>query len=73
MVYNGPSIRLAYDGRGNYVIRSMGDIQSGVDALGGYKSQLYAEQWVEFRKELAVMVARYDVTSLLYKKVIPFV
>jgi len=42
------------------VINSMQDIQSGVDALGGYGSQLYVEQWVQFKKELAVMVARYN-------------
>lgn len=46
------------------MIRSMGDIESGVDALGGYSSQLYAEQWVEFKKELAVMVVRYSMESL---------
>jgi phosphoribosylaminoimidazole carboxylase len=30
--------RLAYDGRGNYVIKSAGDLARGVEALGGFSS-----------------------------------
>src|SRR5258708_17920657 len=48
--------RLAYDGRGNYVIRSPDDIPLALAALG--TTELYAEQWVPFDKEFAVMVAR---------------
>ena len=50
--------RMAYDGRGNAVIRGKGDIEMAVEALGGLDSDLYAEQWVPFKKELAVIVAR---------------
>lgn len=50
--------RFAYDGRGNYVIRSPDQMEDAVAALGGYSAGLYAEQWVPFVKELAVMVAR---------------
>ena len=51
-------VRLAYDGRGNAVIRRKEDVEMAVEALGGLDSDLYAEQWVPFKKELAVIVAR---------------
>lgn len=50
--------RLAYDGRGNYVVKTVDDLASGVKALGGYEHGLYAEKWAPFVKELAVMVVR---------------
>jgi phosphoribosylaminoimidazole carboxylase len=50
------SRRLAYDGRGNAVIRSKDDVDAAIKQLG--KDGLYAEQWMPFEKELAVMVAR---------------
>jgi phosphoribosylaminoimidazole carboxylase len=50
------SKRLAYDGRGNAVIRDRGDILNAIAALSG--AELYVEAWVPFVKELAVMVAR---------------
>ncbi|KAJ2778878.1 phosphoribosylaminoimidazole carboxylase ade2 [Coemansia javaensis] len=46
----------AYDGRGNYVVKSSGDVEDGFARLGG--QMLYAEQFVPFAKELAVMVVR---------------
>ncbi|KAF5375617.1 hypothetical protein D9757_008510 [Collybiopsis confluens] len=54
---------LAYDGRGNYVLRSSEprDITAAIQFLcpnGGGKGELYAEKWVPFIKELAVMVVR---------------
>lgn len=52
------SKRLAYDGRGNFVVRTSDDLASGVAALGGFSHGLYAEQWAPFVKELAVMVVR---------------
>ncbi|KAF8073186.1 ADE2 [Scenedesmus sp. PABB004] len=52
------SKRLAYDGRGNYVVRCAADLAPGVAALGGYGHGLYAEAWAPFVKELAVMVVR---------------
>ncbi|MEP7286046.1 MAG: 5-(carboxyamino)imidazole ribonucleotide synthase [Chloroflexota bacterium] len=48
--------RLAYDGRGNYVVRNLEDIPLAMASFGA--ADLYAEQWVPFTKELAVMVAR---------------
>ena len=46
----------AYDGRGNYPIRSREDIPLALEYLGG--RPLYAEQWADFSKELAVMVVK---------------
>lgn len=47
---------LAYDGRGNYVISSPESIPGAIKALTS--GSLYAEKWVPFVKELAVMVVR---------------
>ena len=50
------SKRMAYDGRGNFVVRSQGDIATSLASLGGMS--LYAEKWAPFTKELAVMVVK---------------
>ena len=47
---------LAYDGRGNFVLRDLSRVQEALDFLGG--RPLYAEEWVPFVKEIAVMVVR---------------
>ncbi|KAG8679451.1 phosphoribosylaminoimidazole carboxylase ade2, partial [Ceratobasidium sp. 395] len=47
---------LAYDGRGNYVVRSADQAAEALKALGD--RPLYAERWAPFVKELAVMVVR---------------
>ena len=47
---------LAYDGRGNYVLRELSQIQDALNALS--ERPLYAEKWVPFVKEIAVMVVR---------------
>ncbi|KAK5158538.1 hypothetical protein LTS14_003558 [Recurvomyces mirabilis] len=54
----------AYDGRGNYAVKSKVDFEAALEALGGNRA-LYAEKWAEFRMELAVMVVktRDDVLS----------
>ena len=36
--------RLAYDGRGNAVVKSEADIAEAVASLGGYEKGLYAEK-----------------------------
>lgn len=46
----------AYDGRGNYPVQSVSDIEPALKALGD--RSLYAEKWVTFKKELAVMVVK---------------
>ena len=52
------SKRLAYDGRGNAVAKTANDLNDAVKSLGGFDTGLYAEKWVPFERELAVMVAR---------------
>ncbi|KAH9880971.1 hypothetical protein J1614_001464 [Plenodomus biglobosus] len=46
----------AYDGKGNFVIKSEQDLERAFEALG--KRPLYAERWANFRMELAVMVVK---------------
>ncbi|KAI0666151.1 phosphoribosylaminoimidazole carboxylase [Trametes maxima] len=46
----------AYDGRGNFVIREVSQAQQAIAALGN--RPLYAEKWVPFVTEIAVMVVR---------------
>ena len=46
----------AYDGRGNYPIKTVSDIEPALKALSD--RPLYAEEWCEFTKELAVMVVK---------------
>lgn len=63
----------AYDGRGNAVISGPEDIEPAMTSLG---DKLYAEKFVPFQKELAVMVARdikgnvatYPVTETIHKR-----
>ena len=63
----------AYDGRGNAVINSAEDITRAMKSLG---DKLYAEKFVPFKKELAVMVARdlqsnvatYPVTETIHER-----
>lgn len=59
------SKRLAYDGRGNAVAKSIEELSSAVNALGGYGRGLYVEKWVPFVKELSVIVARGRDNSIL--------
>ncbi|KAF8743413.1 Ras association (RalGDS/AF-6) domain, partial [Rhizoctonia solani] len=47
---------LAYDGRGNFVVRSEDKAADALKALGN--RPLYAERWAPFTNELAVMVVR---------------
>lgn len=46
----------AYDGRGNYPVRSSNDFEPAMKALQG--RELYAEKWADFVMELAVMVVK---------------
>ncbi|KAF9530943.1 phosphoribosylaminoimidazole carboxylase [Crepidotus variabilis] len=47
---------LAYDGRGNYALHNLSNAQEALDFLGD--RPLYAEKWVPFVKEIAIMVVR---------------
>lgn len=67
---------LAYDGRGNYPLKTseQGDIQNGMKHLGD--RPLYAEGWAPFVKEVAVMVVRntrgevrsYDAVETIHRE-----
>jgi phosphoribosylaminoimidazole carboxylase len=48
----------AYDGRGNYPVKSADDITDALEALKG--RALYAEKWANFVMELAVMVVKTE-------------
>lgn len=47
---------LAYDGRGNFVVKSKDSIPEALEVLSN--RPLYAEKWAPFVKELAVMIVR---------------
>ncbi|SCU79893.1 LADA_0B03862g1_1 [Lachancea dasiensis] len=47
---------LAYDGRGNFVVKSKESIPEALQVLSN--RPLYAEKWAPFAKELAVMIVR---------------
>ncbi|KAL9080392.1 MAG: hypothetical protein Q9157_000848 [Trypethelium eluteriae] len=59
--------RQAYDGRGNHVVRSESDLQDAMTSLG--TRGLYAERWMNFKKELAVMVVKTKDGALTYPTV----
>ncbi len=48
--------RHAFDGRGNYLVRSGTDIPAALAKLG--KTDLYVERYIPFQKELAIQVGR---------------
>ncbi|KNE56397.1 phosphoribosylaminoimidazole carboxylase, ATPase subunit [Allomyces macrogynus ATCC 38327] len=52
--------REAYDGRGNYVVKSAADVEAAFTALNPKRDPeaLYVERWVPFVRELATMVVR---------------
>lgn len=50
--------RLSYDGYGNAAVRGPGEVAAAWARLAAGRRALYAEAWVPFRRELAVMVAR---------------
>lgn len=52
------SRRMAYDGKGNAVVADQNSVVEACAKLGN--TDLYAEKWAPFLKELAVMVVRTD-------------
>lgn len=64
---------LAYDGRGNFVLRELSQVPEAIAYLNN--RPLYAEKWVPFTNEIAVMVVRtvdgdlksYPVTETVHK------
>lgn len=44
------SHRMAYDGKGNAVVKSLGQLEPAMETLGGQQRGLYGEKWVNFTK-----------------------
>ncbi|KAI2022894.1 hypothetical protein LOZ52_006126, partial [Ophidiomyces ophidiicola] len=57
----------AYDGRGNFAVKSREDIPAALEALNG--RPLYAEKWASFVMELAVIVVKTKDAVLSYPTV----
>ncbi|PGH12801.1 phosphoribosylaminoimidazole carboxylase, ATPase subunit [Helicocarpus griseus UAMH5409] len=57
----------AYDGRGNYIVKSKSSVPAALEALKN--RPLYAEKWASFEKELAVMVVKTKDGVLSYPTV----
>lgn len=47
-----------YDGKGQWVIRSMGEISEAYDTVSKAKTELVLEQFIAFDKEISVIAAR---------------
>ncbi|KAK7992043.1 phosphoribosylaminoimidazole carboxylase [Apiospora saccharicola] len=60
----------SYDGRGNFKVRSAEDFETAVQQMGD--QPLYAERWVPFEMELAVMVVRTEDDAGKLQKVMPY-
>lgn len=56
--------KLAYDGRGNAVVHNEAEAATQFNKLGGV--DVYAERWVPYAKELAVIVVRCKEGILTY-------
>jgi len=50
--------RNGYDGKGNYTLRNVSDIQTGWDTLSGNKVELLVEEYWKYDKEIATIVTR---------------
>jgi 5-(carboxyamino)imidazole ribonucleotide synthase len=71
------SRKMGYDGYGNVLVRNKKDFETGFEKLTHRHSKLLAEEFVDFKMELAVMVARtkkeikvYPVVESIQKKYI---
>ncbi len=58
--------KMGYDGYGNFSVSSEDDFQFGVKKLSERNSLLMAEEFVSFKKELAIMVARTKNETAVY-------
>ncbi|WP_341876376.1 5-(carboxyamino)imidazole ribonucleotide synthase [Defluviitalea saccharophila] len=52
------SCRGGYDGKGNMVVHSPGEIKTAFESLGGCEQELMAEEFVPFTKEISVLACR---------------
>lgn len=60
------SRKMGYDGYGNALINSKQDFLEAFEKLSRRHSALYAEKYINFKKELAVMVARSKHETMIY-------
>lgn len=58
----------SYDGRGNYLIRSSDDIKDALECFSGRECML--EKYVNFKKELSIMIARNPSGCISYFPVV---
>lgn len=52
------SKKMGYDGYGNATINNKSDFEEAIEKLSKRHTEIYAEEFVPFRKELAIMVVR---------------
>jgi len=57
---------MGYDGYGNALVRDEASFQEGIKKLEGRNSNLMAEEFVPFVKELAIMIARTEKEIVCY-------
>jgi 5-(carboxyamino)imidazole ribonucleotide synthase len=57
---------MGYDGYGNASVNNESDLAKGFAKLRNRQSELYAEKFIEFEKELAVMVVRTKKEIVVY-------
>ncbi|RPI71198.1 MAG: 5-(carboxyamino)imidazole ribonucleotide synthase [Ignavibacteriales bacterium] len=57
---------MGYDGYGNALVNNEMDLSNGYNKLLNRNAELYAERFVEFEKELAVMVVRTKTQTKVY-------
>lgn len=60
------SKKMGYDGYGNHLVESDFDYKEGLEKLLNRKSELYAEKFIPFVKELAIMVAFNKISHVSY-------
>jgi 5-(carboxyamino)imidazole ribonucleotide synthase len=60
------SRKMGYDGYGNAVVRSQKSFNDATQKLSARHAQLMAEEFIDFRMELAVMVVRTKKQTLAY-------
>lgn len=60
------SRKMGYDGYGNFKVKTADDFSTGIEKLQTRHSLLLAEKIIDFKKELAVMVARTENEIAVY-------
>lgn len=60
------SRKMGYDGYGNRKVTNESSFKEGIDQLRERHSELYAEEFVKFKKELAVMILRSSSQTKIY-------